>query len=147
MTPFVIVFLLAGIGLLIAGRKVQGDASRAVSWPTVPAELEQCEVAEVPGLEIKDVSNWRLRVRYSYVVEGKTYRSTRYAFGYGDGHDEAKHRKVVEELKGKPQLLVHYDPEQHSEAVISTEVQRNLTSLGYAGLVVAVIAAVIGFAT
>ena len=145
MLPFVVIFLLAGLFLVKAGRKLEGEARRSANWPSVPGQLEQCEVVELPGIQVDDTSTWQLRIRYSYEVRGRTYHSTRYAFGYGDGRDDKKHRQIAETLNRAPQLYVHYDPKQPSEAVISSEVQTNITSLGYSSLAMAAISALIGF--
>ena len=144
--PFVVIFLLAGIALFIAGRKAESEAKRAAGWPVAVGQLESCEVVEVPRIGVDDFSTWRLQLRYSYVVRGSTYHSTRYAFGYGEPNDDKKHRRIAEALKRSPQLSVHYDPARPSEAVICTEPQTNLTKLGYAGLTMATISALIGFA-
>jgi hypothetical protein len=147
MLLFVVIFLLAGTGLLAAGRKAERDAVRSTKWPVVIGRLDSCEVVEVPSTRIGDPNTWQLRLRYTYVVRGITYHSTRYAFGYGDGRDDAPHRAIADRLKSSPQLTVHYDPAHLSEAVLSTEVQTNLTKLGYAGLLMAGISALIWFAT
>ncbi len=84
-----------------------------------------------------------MRVRYSYVVHGTTYHSTRYAFGYGDGRDDQKHRIIEEGLRSQPKLVVHYDPRHPGEAVISTQAQTNISMLGYATLAVAAVAGLI----
>ncbi|MDB5799248.1 MAG: hypothetical protein JWL63_187 [Rhodocyclales bacterium] len=146
MIPFVVIFVLAGIGLVYAGRKMERDAIRAGSWPATDGHLERCEVVEVLGTQVDDTSSWQLKIEYSYVVRGVTYRSDRYAFGYGDGRDDTKHRMIVDALKRSPDLSVRYDPAHPSEAVISTEVQTNLTTLGYSTLVLAVISALIAWA-
>lgn len=146
MLPFVVIFLLAGFALLFVGRKVEREAMRSASWPVAAGQLEHCEVVELPGIRAEDLGKWQLQLRYSYVVRGTTYHSTRYAFGYGDGRDDKKHRQIADALRRSPQLSVHYDPAHPTEAVLSTEPQTNVTMLGYAGLVMAVVAALIGLA-
>lgn len=143
MWPFVAIFFCLGVALLLIGRKLEGDAERAAKWPTVVGQLESCEVVNVPGIAIEDPSTWELRLRYSYAVHGKTYHSTRYAFGYGDGSDDARHRRIADSLKSSPQLLVRYDPLKPSEAVISIEPQPNATNMGCTMLVVTAIAALL----
>ncbi len=144
MLPFVLLFLLAGVALLIIGRNVEREAKRSARWPVVVGQLEHCEVVERPGTQFDEVSSWQLQLRYSYAVHGKTYHSTRYAFGYGDGRDDEKHRRIADALKSKP-LTVHYDPVRPSESVISTEAQTNLTMLGLVGMIMAAVSALIGF--
>jgi hypothetical protein len=143
---FVVIFLLAGIALLLVGHKVEGEAKRSAGWPVVAGRLEYCEVVELPGIRPDNVSSWQLQLGYSYEVHGSTHHSTRYAFGYGDGRDDKRHRLIAEGLRRSPQLLVHYNPARPSEAVLSTEAQTNLTMLGYAGLAMAAVAALIAFA-
>lgn len=146
MISFIVIFLLAGVGLVAVGRKLERAANHAVNWPVTEGHLERCEVVEVPGIQVGDVSSWQLRLQYSYVVHSTTYHSTRYAFGYGDGRDDRKHRVIADKLKSNPKLSVRYDPAHPSEAVISTEVQTNVTTLGYAGLVMAAVSALIAWA-
>ena len=146
MIPFVVIFLFAGIGLLIVGHKFEREAKRSANWPVVAGRLEYCEVVELTGVRSDSESSWQLQLRYSYEVHGRTHHSTRYAFGYGDGRDDKKHRLIAEALKRSPQLLVHYNPARPSEATISTEVQTNLTMLGYVGLSMAAVAALIALA-
>jgi hypothetical protein len=143
MLPFIIIFLIAGFGLVMVGRNLELRARQSAGWPTVAGMLEYCEVVEVPGIQIEDVSTWQLRIRYSYVVRGTKYHSTQYAFGYGDGWDDSKHRAVADALRSQSELLVHYDPKRPSEAVISTQAQTNITALGYSILAVAGVAAII----
>ena len=143
MLPFVVIFLVAGFGLVMVGRNLELRARQSASWPTVAGVLEYCEVVEVPGIRIEDVSTWQLRIRYSYVVRGTTYHSTQYAFGYGDGRDDKKHRAVADALRSRSELLVHHDPKRPSVAVISTQAQTNITTLGYSTLAVAGVAALI----
>ncbi len=128
------------------GRNLESRAKQASTWPTVEGLLEHCEVVEIEGIRPQDLSTWQLRIRYSYVVHGTTYHSTRYAFGYGDGRDDEKHRKVADELRSQTPLLVHYDPKRPAEAVISTEPQTNISMLGYSTLAVGAVAGLIWLA-
>lgn len=143
MLPFVLIFLVAGVGLVIVGRRLELRARQSAGWPTVSGVLEYCDVVEVPGIQVEDVSTWQLRIRYSYVVRGTTYHSTQYAFGYGDGRDDKKHRAVADALRAQSDLLVHYDPRRPRDAVINTQPQTNITLLGYSTLVVAAVSALI----
>ena len=143
MLPFVLILLVAGIGLVIAGRRLEQQARLSMTWPTVAGVLEQCEVVEVPGLCVEDLGSWQLRILYSYVVRGSTYRSNQYAFGYGDGRDDKPHRAVAAMLRAQSELVVHYNPKRPSEAVLSTQAQTNVSTVGYSTLVVAAIAALI----
>lgn len=146
MIPFAVIFLLAGLALYYVGRKMERDANRSAHWPVTTGHLERCEVVELPSTRQDGFSSWELQIEYSYVVRGVTHRSNRYAFGYGDGRDDKQHRMIADALKRKPHLSVHYDPAHPSEAVLSTEVQTNLTVLGHVGLVMAVISALIAWA-
>jgi hypothetical protein len=146
LLPFALFFLVAGIVLLVAGRKVERDATRAARWPTVTGTLVRCEVIEKPAIRSEDLSHWDLAVEYSYVVHGVTYRGTRYGFGYGGGLDEGKYRADAEALQRQPQLRVHHDPAHPAESVLDTTVQTSLLSLAHTGRVMAVVSAVIAVA-
>ncbi len=131
MWPFFWIFLLAGVGLLIAGRKLGAAGRRAESWPTTTGKLESCEVVERRASAIEDPSSWELQVSYTYKVHGVAYRSTRYAFADGDTRDAMKKRMIAAQLKLAPALVVRYDPARPSEAVLNTEIPASITRLGY----------------
>lgn len=143
MLPFFLIFLFLGLGMLHFGRKLEREARLASLWPVTTGQLEHCEVVQVPGIGIEDPSSWELRLRYAYAVNGRSYHSTRYAFGYGDGRDDAPHRRIADALRRSPQLTVHYNPARPSEAVLSTAVPGNLTNLAYSMLVMAAICGLI----
>lgn len=143
MWPFVFIFLLAGLGLWYAGRKLEADARRANRWPVTDGVLESCEVVSKSSTPREEPSTWHLELRYSYEVDGVTYHSDRYAFGYGGGYDDAKHRRIAAALKASPKLLVRYDPAQPQEAVLNTEVPFQIAKLGQGLLVLAFISLLI----
>src|SRR5262245_4105858 len=109
MWLFVAMFLLAGGGLLWMGWRIEAAARRAEAWPRVAGTLESCEVVERPALGDDEASTWDLVLCYSYVVGGRTYRSHRYAFGFGGGTDDAPVRRVAAELQSRAELVVRYD--------------------------------------
>lgn len=143
MIFFVILFLLAGIALVIGGRQQETEALRATKWPVTEGKLEQCEVVVSPGIGSDSYSSWRLQLRYSYVVRGVTYHSTRYAIGYSESADHTQHRDIAEELNRNPTLSVHYDPAHPAQAVLSVAPQGNVALLGYWCLGLAALSAVI----
>jgi hypothetical protein len=143
MLLFVLIFLFAGLGLVLVGRNFEQKARRSASWPTASGHLERCEVVELPGSGTEDASSWQLQIRYSYAVRGRRYESTQYAFGYGDGRDDKKHRLIATALRSQAKLTVHYNPSNPSEAVLSTQVQSNITTLEYFALAMALVSALI----
>jgi len=144
MMFFVVVFLVLGIVLLVAGRNLQAQAQRAARWPTVAGTLQRCEVVEQPSIRNESPSSWDLQVEYSYAVHGVTYRSTRYAFGFGGGLDDEKYRVAAERLAALPHVFVHYDPARPAEAVLDTEAPTTIAFLGQFGLAMAVVSALLG---
>jgi hypothetical protein len=140
---FVAIFLIAGIAMTVAGRKLERDAMRAQGWPTVDGTLERCEVVERRGVDDDD-SSWQLDVAYAYVVRGVSYRGTRFAFGHGGGSDDAPYRAIAEKLVHLPYVRVHYDPAHPAEAVLDTSVPGGLTYLGRVGFALAIVSAVLG---
>jgi hypothetical protein len=96
MWPFVFIFVVAGIVMFVAGRRLERKARRAARWPVVDGTLERCEVIERPAIRGDAPSAWDLAVEYAYVVHGAHYRGTRYAFGYDGGIDEERYRAAAE---------------------------------------------------
>ena len=144
---FVVIFLILGIGLIVAGRYMEQQAARSASWPVTDGKLERCDVVERAGIRSTgDPGTWHLDLAYSYEVNGKSYRSTQYAFGYGDNRDDTRHRAIAAELHRSPQLSVRYNPSRPAEAVLSDEAQPNISWLGYALLGMAAISMLIAMA-
>ena len=143
MIPFVVIFLLVGTLLVVGGRKLERQASKTASWKVTDGNLERCEVVEVPDSQVGTPSSWRLQLEYSYVVRGVTYRSTRYAFGFGVSIDDEKYQRIAEGLKRNPKLSVRYDPVHPAEAVLNTEIPTSVTTIGYFMLVLAGVSALI----
>jgi hypothetical protein len=137
MWPFVFIFLIAGIVMHVAGRRLEQQARRAAHWPTVDGALVRCEVVERPAIRGDSPSSWDLVVEYSYAVHGVTYRGTRYGFGFDGGVDEDRYRAAAQKLAALPVVRVHDDPRHPREAVLDTTVPTALTSLGRTGLVLA----------
>jgi hypothetical protein len=144
MMFFVVVFLVSGIVLLVAGRNLQAQARRAARWPTVAGTLQRCEVVEKPSIRNESPSSWDLQVEYSCVVHGITYRSTRYAFGFAGGLDDTRYRAAAEKLDALPHVFVHYDPARPAEAVLDTAVPTSIAMMGRFGLAMAAVSALFG---
>jgi Protein of unknown function (DUF3592) len=143
MLPFVFIFFIAGIALVIGGRKLERRANEAAAWKVTDGQLLHCEVVDVPSTKIEDPSSSRLNVEYSYVVRGTTYRSTRYAFGQGGTYDDDKLQAIAASLKRSSTITVRYDPKNPTEAVLNTAAPAGIAGIGYLLLGLAVLSALI----
>jgi hypothetical protein len=143
MWPFVILFLIMGLTLHFAGRAQERETRRARGWPVTSGKLERCEVVVSPDVESGQPSSWKLQLRYSYIVRERVYHATRYAIGYPESFDDAKHLAIVARLRALPELRVHYDPAKPGDAVLSRESYSGATSLGLFGLIMAGLSALL----
>jgi hypothetical protein len=102
MLPFVVIFFLLGIALVIGGRKLEQRGNQAALWKVTDGQLLQREVVDVPSSRIEDPSMSRLKIEYSYVVRGIPYRSTRYALAVAIRSTMRNYRQSQRHLSAAP---------------------------------------------
>jgi len=85
-----------------------------VQWPTVPANIESCELAT--WFE-EDGERYRVDLAYSYTVDGTAYTAYGVHPALEIGDKEAK--EVYDKLKDAKVVLAHYNPDKPAEAYVA----------------------------
>ncbi len=128
--------LLAGAG--VAWRNVWfAYASR--SWPTTPARIDHLGLSRGG----KRGDQYRLVARYSYAVNGVTYESTRWRFGFGPSGN--MHAITLASAGIKPvDPVVFYDPNEPSRSCLVVGIDETTLATAIIASVVGVTALVAG---
>ncbi len=121
-----LVFVAAGVALLVWGLREHARARQSRYWPTVPGVVERAWITTSAHGE--DASTiYTAHVRYTYRVDGTAYASTRVRFGGEVTFD--RRQQAQDFLAAYPEggsVTVHYNPADPRDAVLETTVQAGL---------------------
>ena len=95
----------------------------AQSWETVPCVIESSSVGSHSD---SDGTTYSIRIRYSYVWEGQTYRGDAYNFFSGSSSGRSGKQKVVDQYPSRSERVCYVNPSDPGDAVLSRDF-----SLGY----------------
>lgn len=122
-TVFSLIFVAAGVALLIAFANTRRAADDSLSWPRVSGVIEEVAV----GPRSSDT-----RVTYSYAVGGSSFRSHRIGFGATSYAEQAAREA---RYKRGNAVTVYVSPDDPNMAVLQPGRQRGNVYLAIAGLV------------
>ena len=120
MLPF------AGVGVFMTGwlwREVLTSREILAKWVAAPAVIESAQLKSQRGS--KGGQTYLATGSFSYVYEGRTYRSER--VGLSDGYDNvgnyhhALHRELEDARREKRMLVCRVNPENPTEAILRPE--------------------------
>jgi hypothetical protein len=112
---FFIPFFLAGIYVMKLGVNDIRLGLAAVSWPTVAAHLESCEVTSHRSSKS---TVFRADVKYTYTVAGVPYTGDQLAVDYWSTGKEETHAAHCRNVKSMTPFVVRYSPDHPDMAVI-----------------------------
>ncbi len=112
---FGFVFFLAGIGVLGIGVQEKLRSTQSKSWPATEGYVEESFVDEDWD---SDGTMYKAMVKYTYVVDGKEYRSSQVSFGSYSSSNKSPHHKIVNRYPEGESVLVYYNPRDIHEAVL-----------------------------
>lgn len=93
--------------------------NQATSWPTTEGTNISSKCAYYFELDGLLNSTYFTHVKYSYAVAGKSYNGDRVAFGYTGSWWRGPNQKIAERLSSARTVVVRYDPDKPSRAVLS----------------------------
>ena len=85
-------------------------AEQSASWPSIWGDITVAKMERVSAKRCGG-KNFKVDIRYTYVVAGESYRDSRLGFGPGSCYTEAGARQVVA-MHPIGQTLVWYNPVQ-----------------------------------
>jgi Protein of unknown function (DUF3592) len=122
MKRIIIGFCLFAVGgwILITGIISLMMDCRARSWPIAEGALQSSKCVRYYDME-SGIFGWSYftYVNYSYAVAGKSYKGDRIAFGYSGSWWRRPNQKIADRLSPARTVLVRYDPDKPSTAVLS----------------------------
>jgi hypothetical protein len=110
-------FFVIGLVVVCFGINNLMMANRAKSWPTTEGTIISSEC--VYYYSMNEGSSYFTHVKYSYTVSGKSHPGDRIAFGYTGSWWQRPNQKIADRLSSAKTVLVRYDPDKPSMAVLS----------------------------
>lgn len=126
---FFLFFFAIGIAVLYFGQRARRQADAVKRWPAVQGSLLDCQLVSESDVDSTALFH-HVTVLYSYVVQGREYRSARYAFAYAATRDKEEHQRIYEQLKNGKTLRVHYDPQNPAESALSAKKENSIFLFG-----------------
>jgi hypothetical protein len=110
-----LLIICAAAGFLVRELLLLRRGIQSQSWPYTEGTILSSRVKQAGQY---DSTQYRVAVRYQYVVDGTTYTSRRRAFGlrYSTGRHDA--RKVADEYSAGTTVTVYYDPKNPKLAAL-----------------------------
>lgn len=135
-------FFAVGVGILISGINDLLMANRANSWPTTEGTIKSSEC--VYYYIMSESSKYLAQAKYSYTVAGQRYEGGRIAFGYSGSWWRGPNQKIADRLSSARTVLVRYDPDRSSMAVLSCGLNASTAMTIFDGSWLLLMSAVIG---
>jgi len=122
---FSLAFLALGVTVTVLGVRDLVRARASAGWASTEAAVRSSEVAKKrhtswTGRRRRTSIVYSPRVRYEYVVDGRTYTCDCVSFGDHSSSDAARAQKVVNRYPKGTKVTAYYDPEDPRLAVLET---------------------------
>jgi len=129
-----VVLLASGIRSLLMG-------NRAVSWATTTGAIISSKCVDYSSLDTG--LSYFAHVKYRYTVAGESYQGDRIAFGYSGGWWRRPNQRIADRLSSATTVLVRYDPDKPSMAVLSCGLNGSTIRTLFAGIWLLLMAVVV----
>ena len=138
---FGVIFLGAGLTLLLVSSSQRKKAQAAESWPTAPGVILSSTLQQHQSFDSEDQQttiNYEPQVQYQYSVMGQIFTGNSIAFGKMSYDYRTASRKIAAYPQGAA-VTVHFNPDLPSQAVLEAK-----AAGGVLLLVLAILFVVIG---
>lgn len=139
-----LVFLLVGGLFFTTSWGTLARVNDARSWEAVPCVIEDIGMEDLGTSTLegrKTKTSYRIKVRFFYEVQGRTYRSERYEFGPDGTYDRLALEETIERLPAGSRTTCWFDPDDPGAAVLSRSSTRSYWHLLLATLLILLAAA------
>ena len=136
-------FFAVGVGILTSGISNLIMGNKAKSWPTTEGTIKSSKC--VYYYVMSESSTYLTHVNYSYSVAGQSYEGDRIAFGYSGSWWHGPNQKIADRLSSARTVLVRYDPNRPSVAVLSCGLNASTAMTLFGGSWLLLMSAVVGF--
>ena len=117
-----VVSMIAGTGALIVGGIMLMKALSSADWPTVLGRITSSKLAsrEETGSSSAGSTTtvYYADVRYTYIVEEKTYGGKKVSFDEVSSNNPVYAREVVNSYPAGKEVSVHYNPDKPGDTVL-----------------------------
>jgi hypothetical protein len=113
---FMVLFVLIGGGLSYWGWNILQDARASTSWPTVQGGITSSEVTVSSDSEGAD--SYSPEVTYRFQIDGQIFASSQIKFGENSYGSRRKAQEIVNQYPVGKQVMVYYEPERPTNAVL-----------------------------
>ena len=126
-----IVLILGGI-LIRCGIRNIYYGRQAFSWPSVAGKLLICSLESKKN---RYGTSWKMKVLYSYSVEGCTFQCDRISFDYAGNNVQSYHKAIYNKLqRPTAQIMVRYQPSNPRRATLVPGIGRETSFLTTYGI-------------
>ncbi|NEP05470.1 MAG: DUF3592 domain-containing protein [Okeania sp. SIO2G4] len=122
MVRFLIFIYASGFGLLGYGIYSACKSVEASNWPSVTGTITNVSLHENKGRSI----TYEVKVKYRYSVRGKTYTSSRLAFGYFFSSGGQEQQDILNKLKSASSVKVRYSQKNPATSTLSFGIHRSI---------------------
>lgn len=119
---FISIFYAAGFGMLWSGINSVKQSVKASNWPSVTGAITNLSLRENTD---SDGTTYGVEVEYRYSVMGRTYTSSRLAFGYASSSGRQAHQDILNKLEHASSVKVRYNPQNPATSTLSSGIHRS----------------------
>lgn len=130
-TAFLALFLAIGVGITGYGLYAIQASRAAADWPSADGKLLESRFLTDSD---SDGETYRVKVRYTYSVNGVSFEGDRIVFGYTGSSARKFHEQLRDALPQGAALAVRYDPHDPARATLSYGVSRTAIAVLVFGL-------------
>jgi hypothetical protein len=134
LISFVLCLAVIFVGVMLLGQALEqyNRAKTIAGWPTALGRVVQVGIEPVPD---EGELRWRPSVRYMYAVAGQTIMSSGIsAAATRDSYSESEAKRVIAPYPPNTTVVVFYNPEHVTEAVLDHSLPRFVWFSLFAGL-------------
>lgn len=130
-------FILVGAFMAVDAMMRLHWARASTGWPVTTGEITLNELTETTAMD--GSGTFRLRVQFSYEVEGEPYEASTYTFGPQSTANGGRAKALQESYSRTPTVPVYYNPKRPSQAVLQPGEDDGIAPRGGAGVAFIVI--------
>jgi hypothetical protein len=120
---FISIFYAAGFGMLWHGINSAKQSVEASNWTSVTGTITNLSLRENSD---SDGTTYGVEVEYRYSVMGRTYTSSRLAFGYASSSGRQAHQDIFNKLEQASSVKIRYNPQNPAASTLSFGIHRSV---------------------
>jgi len=125
-SPVFMVVILLVFGLIIGGVGLYryNLGKKSASWPAVKGKMTY---ARAVSTKVDNKNEYRLSVKYRYIVDGKSYTGERITASDQNQKTRSRANNVLKKYPVGGEVSVYYNPARPGSSVLKTGVNKNVS--------------------